>query len=114
MLILMLGKTNNITSMSARDALKLASSWKHYVTEKIGLLGDEGVPLPLREDVFNNPAPNITIGSIDGLARGLNCSETLMRGAFFTVITDMKVLSTILLRLFINILIMILLSDTIH
>ena len=93
--------------MSARDALNLALAWRHHVTEKIGLLGDEGVPSPMKEDVYNNPAPNISISSIDGLARGLNCSETLMRGAFFSVISDIKVLLLLLLLLLLLIIIII-------
>ena len=94
LLLHLIGKLKNITSMCARDAFKLASAWKTYVTEKIGLLDDDDGDDGVKEEIYNNPAPNISINSIDTLANELNCSKTLMRGAFFTVITTMKELST--------------------
>jgi len=93
-LLRLIGKLKNITSMSARDAFKLALAWKTYVTEKIGLLDDDDMADAVKEEVYNNPVPNISINSIDTIANELNCSKTLMRGAFFNVITNIKELST--------------------
>jgi hypothetical protein len=80
--------------MSARDAFKLALAWRTYVTEKISLLDSDESNDTIKEEIYNNPVPNISINSIDTLASDLNCSKALMRGAFFSVITNIKEIST--------------------
>ena len=80
--------------MSARDAFKVALAWRTYVTEKIILLDSNESNDAIKEEIYNNPVPNISINSIDTLASELNCSKALMRGAFFSVITNIKEMST--------------------